>query len=211
MADATKKDWIPLCDLNERHGLEAARLIYLSLPTFYDQFDMPMPTLLLRIRKQFGKKNSELEHGYTILADGRIVGVYTAYPAGEMTIRQTFGLLAFQQPLSPRQRKIVHEKLFIFWSGFSPIPKDSYYLARIAVDEKYRGQGIAHQLMNHFAEETKLPHLSLHVFADNLVAMAFYRRCGYINNDRQGQTIYMLSRDGSNNSYIPTSPSPNTK
>jgi len=200
----------PIALLDRQQRLEAAQLIYASLPEFYQQFGISTLTLFSSIADQLCKKNNELEHGYALVHGALVIGVYTAYPAEESKIRQIFSMLALQKTLTPEQRKTLHEKMGHSWHHFSQAPAGSYYLSRIAVGKLWRGQGLADQLLNHFSSAaTDWKYLSLHVYANNLAALAFYRRHGFVHQDQKGQEIYLLTRD-LRHIQTPTSPFPKT-
>ncbi|MBF0193625.1 MAG: GNAT family N-acetyltransferase [Magnetococcales bacterium] len=171
--------------LNDTQRLKVARLVYSAVPEFYKRFGVSITTIAPHIAKLIGKKNTELEHGYTLLSNKSVLGAYNAYPAKELKMRQMFGLLALTKSLDKKLPSFTHE--------LTEPPDDSYYLARIAVDESVLRQGVGEKLLNHFIAETELPLLSLHVHITNKTAIAFYHRHGFITQDPDNQQFYLLT------------------
>ncbi|MBF0445395.1 MAG: GNAT family N-acetyltransferase, partial [Magnetococcales bacterium] len=167
--------------------LHVARLVYSAVPEFYKRFGVPIATISPHIASLLGKKNSELQHGYTLLLGKNVIGSYIAYPAKELKMRQLLGLLALQKSLDIKLPAFTHE--------LTAPPKESYYLARFAVDDAAQSQGVGEQLLNHYMAATDLPALSLHVHVKNQAAIAFYHRHGFITQDTDNQQFYLLTRE----------------
>lgn len=65
---------------------------------------------------------------------------------------------------------------------FSADVKDSFYFNTLAITETERGQGFARRLLNHangIADRAGYQNLTLHVWADNPVALALYLKWGF--------------------------------
>jgi len=102
--------------------------------------------------------------------DGRIVGLANAFPAG--LLRQD------TYPLLPRRLE-EHIRPMLTLQDW-----DSMFLNALAVDGESRHLGIGGRLLDWAlarARELGLPRLSLHVWADNLAARAFYKARGFVD------------------------------
>jgi GNAT superfamily N-acetyltransferase len=173
--------------LDDAQRLHVARLIYSAVPEFYKEFGVSIPTITPHIASQLGKKNNELEHGYTLLSGNKVIGAYIAYPAKELKIRQLFGLMALQKSLDIKLPTFTHD--------LTDPPSQSFYLARFAIDEGIQRQGVGEELLNHYIAATDIPALSLHVHVKNLGAIAFYHRHGFTTHDPENQQFYLLTRN----------------
>ncbi|WP_395022678.1 GNAT family N-acetyltransferase [Dongia sp.] len=122
-------------------------------------------------------EGSPLNFGNAIVAEGNgaVVGMALSYPASE------FGLHPVLQSLLPRARIEQFEALFQ-----TPLP-DSWYLNSLAVADAFRGKGLAKLLLGccgDLALSAGQSRLSLHVWADNQVALELYRKLGFDETQR---------------------------
>ncbi|MBF0383793.1 MAG: GNAT family N-acetyltransferase [Magnetococcales bacterium] len=173
--------------LKEDQLLHVARLVYSAVPKFYELFGLSITELCPHIAKQIGKKNGELEHGYTLLQNNKVMGTYIAYPAREIKTRQFFGLYAMQKSLGI--------KLPAFNIALDDPPVDSFYLARFAVVDEAKGKGVGKTVLNHYIGAAELPLLSLHVHSSNRSAIKFYHHHGFSTQKSDNQQFYLLTRD----------------
>lgn len=102
--------------------------------------------------------------------DGRILGVANAFPA--TLLRQD------AYPLLPRRLEDHIRPMLTLQD------RDSMFLNALAVDGESRHRGIGGRLLDWAlarARELGLPRVSLHVWADNHAARAFYKARGFID------------------------------
>ena len=66
-----------------------------------------------------------------------------------------------------------------FQELLSEIPPDSLYINNICVEKKYQGLGIAYALIQHVIKNTDKNRILLDCLADNKLAIALYRKCGF--------------------------------
>ena len=101
--------------------------------------------------------------------DGRVLGLANAFPA-ELLDHDSY-------PLVPADRQ-EHIKAMLQLQD-----RGSMFLNALAVDASCRGSGVGSRLLGWArarARETGLNRVSLHVWADNTAARAFYRTRGFV-------------------------------
>jgi ribosomal protein S18 acetylase RimI-like enzyme len=136
------------------------------------------------VARAFTSPRGPLSHRHAVVAltDCGPCGIVLGFPASRKpAIERSFmGLLAaayrpWEWPAFLR-RALQADRLL------TGIPRDSWYLNQIAVDEAHRGQGIARQLLDDTIGRTRaagLPQVMLHVAMANTGARAFYVRAGF--------------------------------
>ncbi|MBF0195515.1 MAG: GNAT family N-acetyltransferase [Magnetococcales bacterium] len=178
-----KEGFVHITALEKQQRMEVARLAYTIMPEWYDLFGVPVDILYTHIAGQLGEKNTEFENGFALLNAKGVAGFYTAYPGREMNDRKFFTLFSFVKSFLPEQRKTFKDKVLDLKAHLFPVHEDSYYLARIAVDNAWRGQGVADKLLSHFNNTIDQTLMSLHVQSDNKKAISLYSRHGYIEHN----------------------------
>ena len=114
--------------------------------------------------------------------DGQIAGGLHAYPWDDMANDPP-------NPLIPEERYAIDEPVHCL-----PAP-GTYYVYTLAVYPEFRGKGLASTLLSlglkHAAEED-FAKCSLHVFAENITAVALYKKHGFKVVDRHLVTQHPL-------------------
>lgn len=106
-----------------------------------------------------------------ILVDGRKAGLLFAYKTEEKKLP-----LAVRTFLGPQRAKILEPILQ------TDIP-NSYWINTFWVAEEFRGEGISQVLMDcarQFAKDASCQNMSLHCWTDNVRALRFYAKEGFI-------------------------------
>ncbi len=160
----------------------AASLLHLSMGRTVDLFaeDGESEKLLSALFVRAGNRFSH-QFGAILEAEGKVVGLLLAYPAGRMPMLDlTTGLhlflfLGFRKMLRLVQRMIpmmdVHEA-----------ERGEFYIGNVAVQPEFQGRGFGTRLIS-FAEEqargSGLKRCSLIVDANNGTALHLYQKIGY--------------------------------
>jgi ribosomal protein S18 acetylase RimI-like enzyme len=156
-----------------------AKLFREALPDYYELLPVPEAERLAVIVRQIETPGSELAESFAALGAKIVIGAYCALDVERLTPAQLLASAEVFRHLAPERRPSVKQALRAFREQFEPPPAASVYLARIAVAESARGQGIASSLLGHLAERAGPRPLSLHVRRDNLSAISLYRRHGF--------------------------------
>lgn len=105
---------------------------------------------------------------YVAIVNGNVVGFANGFPARLLKGELPKGQLS-ERELHLRARTNLND-----W--------DSYLLNNISVKQSFRRSGVGSALMDEVAAEAAfltLPSITLHVWADNLPAIEFYKRIGF--------------------------------
>lgn len=158
----------------------AASLIVEAFAAFYDTVAVDPATLRAVLAEELVEISTELEHTKVLMSatDGPI-GIMAAYPAEEMSGRQRAGMFHLLSALDRDDVDRLISASAAHAKSVSLIPADSYYLARLAVNDRHRGTGAASILLGCLRDAAAGRKLSLHVHAKNARAIAFYRREGF--------------------------------
>jgi len=110
-----------------------------------------------------------------------------------------FSLALFDaEPPNPWLRVDRHSLLTPFRALFNDVGCDeAYYVRAVAVYSKFRGLGVGDALMAQAHNDTRINRFSrtcLAVFADNTLAVEFYRRLGYTEVARHPAPTHRLMR-----------------
>jgi ribosomal protein S18 acetylase RimI-like enzyme len=110
-----------------------------------------------------------------------------------------FSLALFDaEPPNPWLRADRHSLLTPFRALFNDVGCDeAYYVRAVAVYSKFRGLGVGDALMAQAHNDTRINRFSrtcLAVFADNTLAVEFYRRLGYTEVARHPAPTHRLMR-----------------
>lgn len=163
--------------------ITAASLAREALTPYYDMLPVERAPLLSVLAAEMDDDSTELGAGQVALADDAVTGLLVAYPATELRARQQASLFHILRASPDESEEILTaaEKQAL---SVPPVSGDAYYIARFAVASALRGTGAADALL--FALTDAVPKaapLALHVHRDNLRAIAFYRRLGFVRSD----------------------------
>jgi ribosomal protein S18 acetylase RimI-like enzyme len=168
-----------------RDAGKAAELIYSTGPASFNLVFGSRDKAVSIIRRMFAKPDTIMSFTHTTVAEfqGRTVGVLvlldrkaerqTQVQSGAELLRIVGPLfLLFRLPIYLRQGRLTEA-----------IPPETLFIADVAVSPSLRGRGIGRLLMEHacrVARREGYPALSLDVTRDNLSAIGFYHRLGYV-------------------------------
>ncbi len=189
---------IPRPDLEQKR--QAARLVMLSLDAFYTVFARVRPDLVDVIAGRIGHPNSETQD-CVMCGDtaGSVTGVFASYPSALMRTLQIQDTRALMRDLDRSQRNDVQAQLATLSARIAKVQGDSYYLSRIAVSPRCRGNGTADHLIELFQHKAReFEKLSLHVHCDNDRAIAFYTRHGFEPITTDSNLDYILMEKPNN-------------
>lgn len=156
----------------------AANLIVQAVPEFYKIFSLNNEVLLNHLSKEISNKNNDLSNTLCLFNKKNIIAVFSSLPSNNLLNAQMYSVLRLLS-LTDNNDKI-KLALKAYSQTIQPLGISSYYLSRIAVEKKYRGQGLGKTLLKHFSELGKnYKVLSLHVNSKNLSAISFYKKNGF--------------------------------
>ncbi len=156
----------------------AANLIVQAVPEFYKIFSLDDDVLLNHLSNEISNKNNELSNTLCLFNKKKILAVLSSLPSNNLIHAQMYSVLRLLS-LTDNNDKI-KLALRAYSQTIQPIGISSYYLSRIAVERKYRGQGLGKTLLKHFSKLGKnYEVLSLHVNSKNLSAISFYKKNGF--------------------------------
>ncbi|MDA1132611.1 MAG: GNAT family N-acetyltransferase [Proteobacteria bacterium] len=184
----------PVADFGAAARLDSARLTYESFPEFYDLLPVDDDERLAIIARQFDLPASEL--GATVAAElaGNVVAIFAALPAQRLATAQLVGVAVMRRALPPAAQPEFRAALDA-WGGQVPlVPKDTVYLARLAVDAAHRGTGVADAVLAELFARHRSAAVSVHARRDNARALAFYRRHGFVPGPDNGAHYIALIR-----------------
>ena len=174
---------VKACKLFDELGRNAAaQLVIAAFPEFYRSLQIPRDRLESAISADLASEEpSECSDAICVLSESSSpIGVLAAYRGSEMHNRQRASMFTLASSIDDDAIEDVFERVAIHAGTLPEIPDESFYLARIAVEDAYRGSDVADQLMRAFeANGQGFPILSLHVLASNRRAIRFYQRHGY--------------------------------
>ena len=185
----------PVANLGAPARRDCARLTYQSFAEFYDLLPVGDDERLAIIARQFDLASSEL--GATVAAEhaGDIVAIFAALPAERLARAQLVGAAAMRKSL-PAAAQAEFRAALDAWAGqVPPVPKDTVYLARLAVVAAHRGAGIADQVLAAFFARHAGAAFSVHARRVNARALAFYRRHGFSPEPDDGAAYIALLRE----------------
>jgi len=133
---------------------------------------VPSESLEGRLQRQFAQPNTTAfyENHWISICDGHVAGGIHAFPIEDMANLP-------EDPLVPEERyAMIAEYLRCL-----PAP-GTYCVYALAVYPEFRGTGVASSLLSlglRHAVEKGLAECSLHVFAENIAAVALYKKHGF--------------------------------
>lgn len=163
--------------------ITAANLAREALAPYYDMLHIADAPLLAMLAAEMDDDSTELGAGQVAMVDDAVAGLLVAYPATELRARQQASLFHLLQASVGESEEILPaaEKQAL---SVPPVPPDAHYLARFAVTSGLRGTGVADALLLALADAVPdAAPLALHVHRDNMRAIRFYRRLGFVRFD----------------------------
>jgi len=152
--------------------LQAAALVYSSLPAYYDLFGISHHV----VAKLF--RGTSLEDAVVaVTPKGVAVGVVAGHDVSDLRRRSYAELQQLMRAVLQASRARVRDAVSAHALKVAPPAAVGRYLARFAVAPSMRGIGLADLLLDRF--ELDGDSFSLHVHRDNARAIQFYRRRGY--------------------------------
>lgn len=183
-------------DLALDEQTSVVRLVYASLPQYYDLFALPQEQLFGAIRADFDVAGSEVSAGKALIIDS-VAGVYFALPSKSLRKAQLIGLKGLLAKVPQDRRSEVAGGISAFGRNVARIPFDSYYLSRFAVRPDLGGRGFAKKVLEEFLASgpPNVP-ASLHVHRNNRRAMRLYEKSGFRHvRDEHGATYRVMIRE----------------
>jgi len=175
---------INVSKLDEAHRLSAAYLVMEALPAYYRIDGIDELEMATAVAGLIGESGSELEKGYAALCGDEVVGILTFLCSELLPPARLVGAQALFKRLSQDSAKQFRNHLRHYDAGFGIVPDGRIYLSRFAIDQYFRGSGLASQMMELFlsledASGVRRDKFSLHVDRQNERAIAFYRKHGF--------------------------------
>jgi ribosomal protein S18 acetylase RimI-like enzyme len=159
-----------------------AYLIYLANKNFYKLFKKTNIDIYKDIVSMITDERTEMYSTKSIFLNNKLVGIVNFYDAGEILLRQMFGLGYLMI-----NSEVTDKKIQDFSANLPDIEDESLYLSRICIEKTHRGMGYSSEILK-FYENSALQKgytsLSLHVHKNNKPALNAYRKFGfYIGTD----------------------------
>jgi len=170
--------------LNEHHRLSAAYLIMQSLPLYYEVDGIDESDIAIAVAESIGAKGTETESCFVALCENQSMGILTFLSAHSLDAARLSGAQSILKLLPRNRVRLFLNHLKQYDADYGRVPDDSIYVGRFAVDESYRGSGLAKRLfdtfLNSLVEHEGVNNTcSLHVDASNKRAISFYLKCGF--------------------------------
>ncbi len=175
----------PCRDLSEDDRFASAELAADAMSELYDPVRVDVIPVLAA---EFLVPESELGDAFVSIGSG-ITGIVAHYPATQLADRQTASLHHALRNLNSASAGMLITQLRRQSSRMPRGAAIGSYIARIAVLGSLRGDGTADDLISMFVASR--PVVSLHVLKENLRAVGFYRRHGFIERDASAEFLLM--------------------
>lgn len=182
--------------------LQAAALIFDTLPEFYQIITQYREHAMKIIHKEFSLDASEIGSAVCACENTQVTGVYAGLLASQVVRARTLLLARIYRSTPPGVREALKVRIKDYSAQFPRVPDDSYYLARLAVTTDRFGTGLGKALLNSFFRDgSVIGSYSLHVRADNRRAIHFYERHGFsvIRVQRTRFTVMLATRSRATN------------
>jgi len=171
-----KVDYLPM-SLKQHNPEQVASLIYESSPElFFLMFGSQAIQNLTQLVQ--GSKN-RFSYEYVRVAQiaEQVVGMAVMIPAQKLSVNTDFKRLTYHQQL--RLGLVKHFILPLVLQ--QDYPQESFYISNLAVDSKYRNQGIGQQLLSNCIDEaaTHSGSVYISVDVDNVRAKKLYESMGF--------------------------------
>jgi len=188
---------VSLAELNKSQKLAAAFLIIESLPAYYLCEGVDTGEIASAVADQIGVQGSDIGSGFVTLSNAVVVGVVTYLQSAALSFAQLVEAQGILRSLSRESRCLFRKHLEMYDRDFDTVPSGSLYLSRFAVDKKFRGGGLAKQMIDIFFNidrgKNEVSRLcSLHVDRDNQRAIRFYTKCGFVVQGSKSRYLTMV-------------------
>lgn len=181
--------------LSYNSKIEISKLIYNSLPIFYDLLPVPEEERNNLIASQLKLKGMEIFHTKAFLKENKVLGVYTAFPSKKLKTLQMGSSMAFLKNLPLRYKNKYLKSLKEYSAKVGEVPENCYYLSRIAVAELEQGSGLASFLLKQFfLDGNDFNLFGLHVHKKNSKAIRFFHKNGFQKLDCPDKAFYIMTR-----------------
>lgn len=176
--------FVNISTLDAKSRLSASILVIESLPIYYRVDGVDDAEMSAAVAGLIGQPGSEIEQGFAAICGVEVTGIATFIKSELLPRARLIGAQALFRLLSEQSGKHFRTSLKNYNTGFGPIPDGSIYLSRFAVDQHYRGKGLAGQMMNRFlssrhSDGDKRNKVFLHVDQSNHLGIAFYSKHGF--------------------------------
>jgi ribosomal protein S18 acetylase RimI-like enzyme len=175
-------------------GAAARRLVASVLPLvheagnpYYDWFFGDASAARSALRAWIARPSSEISIERVVVARvrRRLVGAYVALGGTELRHARDADALALLARASsePTQRARLVERLAVAKSLFAPVAPEDWYLSKIAVVPRFRGQGIGRAIVDEYLSEgfaAGFRRFRLDVSAENDHAVQIYKSLGFV-------------------------------
>lgn len=203
MSDAgptfTRLDHAALIGLGEARRLGLADMIYAAAPEFYGLIPLERADAVALLSKQLGVPGTELADLHVMSDRGEDLAVFAAITSRAREAAKQADVLGIVRGLAREQRPVFMTALGAYAPLVEPLDVESLYLPRIAVAARARGQGLGRAGLRAFLQiEPSLP-ASLHVAADNRLAIALYESAGFAFVSDQSFDFRAMVRSASSN------------
>ena len=175
--------------LDESGRAVAAALLAESFVQFYNSLGLDQARLLAALADELVELGTEMEFTRTLIDADVPIGVMAAYPADQMAERQQASLFHLVSSFEDHAEAIF-EACASHAALVSTVPVGSFYLARLAIYDRYRGTGCAALMLRQLRSEAADRPVSLHVHSENVRAIALYERNGFTLEPDQSSGIY---------------------
>lgn len=183
--------------IDESCRLSASYLVIESLPAYYKVDGVDELEMATAVAELIGKPGSEIEKGFAALNGDECVGILAFHRSESLPTVRLVGAQALFKHLSQASAKQFRNHLKHYDAGFGAVTDASIYLSRFAIDERYRGSGLACQMMEIFLSMdhgigVRLDKFSLHVGRENERAIAFYCKYGFSIHHKDSSYLTMV-------------------
>lgn len=171
-----------LASLSEETREAAARLVMAADPTYYEVSGVDVAAITEGVERGLGAPRGVCPQGFLAVAEGALLGVLAYLPAADLPRARMTEAQHLMRALSKEGKVAFRDHLRAQGDGFGPVPEESIYLSRIAVEPEARGRGVGRALVTALAAIASGPPAvpcSLHVRRENEGARALYERLGY--------------------------------
>jgi ribosomal protein S18 acetylase RimI-like enzyme len=177
-------------DLPAVERRQAAVLAAEAMPILYDPVGSQAIPMLAA---EFLLPDGELGQAVAVVG-GEVDGLVAAYPAADYADRQRTSL---HHALGNLDRVGASKMVAALRDLSGEVPSEGLngvYIARFTVRSALRGSGLADRLMETFVADRPLA--TLHVSADNVRAISFYRRHGFEERSRSRSYLLLKRAQG---------------
>jgi ribosomal protein S18 acetylase RimI-like enzyme len=186
-------DLIPATEISCHQNVEAARLVFKSLPEYYLIFHNSEKEALAKLSDLLEQKNGEFEEGVALLNDERISGICFWISTKKLITAQLKSLM-FLSTNATICNEQIPKPLKAYTAKIEPIESTTgTYLTSLAIATELLGSGAADRLIKIFLAEVKSGELALlHVDNRNKRAIKFYQKIGFNFSSSRSYTYRLM-------------------